>query len=57
MTPLYDSDFYCWTQEMERLLRERDASATNWDNIAEEIESMGKRDYRGLRSRMRPVDI
>ncbi|HEX4160717.1 MAG TPA: DUF29 domain-containing protein [Rhizomicrobium sp.] len=48
----YDTDFYCWTQEMARRLRERDSSSLDWENIAEEIESMGKRDYRALRSRM-----
>jgi hypothetical protein len=53
MTQLYDTDFSTWTQEMARLLRERDIAALDWENIAEEIESMGKRDYRGLGSRMR----
>ena len=52
MTQLYDTDFYIWTQEMAHRLRERDASALDWENIAEEIESMGKRDYRGLSSRV-----
>jgi len=52
MTQLYDTDFYIWTQEMARRLRERDIAALDWENIAEEIESMGKRDYRGLESRM-----
>jgi hypothetical protein len=53
MTQLYDTDFYIWTQEMAQRLRERDIAALDWENIAEEIESMGKRDYRGLYSRMR----
>jgi hypothetical protein len=53
MTQLYDTDFYIWTQEMAQRLRDRDVSALDWENIAEEIESMGKRDYRGLESRMR----
>lgn len=49
---LYDTDFFIWTQEMARRLRERDTACLDWENIAEEIESMGKRDYRGLESRM-----
>ena len=53
MTQLYDTDFYIWTQEMAQRLRERDVAALDWENIAEEIESMGKRDYQGLYSRMR----
>ncbi len=48
----YDTDFYEWTQEMAKRLREHDTSALDWENIAEEIESMGKRDYRGLGSRV-----
>jgi hypothetical protein len=47
----YEADFYRWTEEMGRRLREHDAAALDWENIAEEIESMGKRDYRALRSR------
>jgi hypothetical protein len=50
---LYDTDFYIWTQDMARRLRERDLAALDWEALAEEIESMGKRDYRGLKSRMR----
>jgi hypothetical protein len=52
MTQLYDTDFYSWTQEMARRLREQDVAALDWENLAEEIESMGKRDYRALRSRL-----
>jgi hypothetical protein len=57
MTQLYDTDFYIWTQEMAQRLRERDVAALDWENIAEEIESMGKRDYRGLENRMRVLLI
>jgi hypothetical protein len=57
MTQLYDTDFYIWTQEMAQRLRERDVAALDWENIAEEIESMGKRDYHGLYSRMRVLLI
>ncbi len=57
MTQLYDTDFYIWTQEMAQRLRERDVAALDWENIAEEIESMGKLDYRGLESRMRVLLI
>lgn len=49
---LYEIDFYNWTQEMAERLRARDVSALDWENIAEEIESMGRRDYRGLESRL-----
>lgn len=47
----YDTDFYSWTQKMAERLRSRDASALDWENIAEEIESMGRRIYKGLEKR------
>lgn len=49
---LYDTDFFHWTQDMARRLRDRDTAALDWENIAEEIESMGKRDYRALVNRL-----
>ena len=49
---LYDADFFNWTQAMAERLRARDAGSLDWENIAEEIDSMGKRDYRALGSRM-----
>jgi hypothetical protein len=52
MPLLYDTDFYSWTQEMAQRLREQDSAALDWENLADEVESMGKRDYRALRSRM-----
>ena len=48
----YDADFFEWTQEMAARLRAHDIAALDWENIAEEIESMGRRDYRALLSRM-----
>jgi hypothetical protein len=53
----YDTDFYIWTQQMARFLRAHDGSKIDWENIAEEIESMGRRDYRSLRSRMKVLLI
>lgn len=47
---LYDRDFYQWTREQARLLREAAAARMNTpfdlENLAEEIESLGKRDQR-----------
>ncbi len=47
----YDADFYRWTEEMGRRLREHDASSLDWEKHCG-IESMGKRDDRALRSRI-----
>lgn len=41
----YDGDFYAWTQEQARLLREaarlRINAPIDWEHIAEELECMG----------------
>jgi len=49
---LYEKDFYAWSRESARLMRERKFSELDIENIAEEIEAMGKRDKRELASRL-----
>ena len=41
-TPLYEQDFYAWTQEQGALLRDRKTKALDYVNLAEEVESLGK---------------
>lgn len=48
----YEEDFYAWTVEQARLLRAGEFSAIDVDNIAEEIESMGRSDRRAIESRL-----
>jgi hypothetical protein len=48
----YEQDFYAWTVEQARLLRAGELSAIDAVNLAEEIESMGRRDRRELESRL-----
>ena len=48
----YETDLYAWTQHQAALLRARRADAIDWDNLAEEIESLGNRDWRELDSRI-----
>lgn len=48
----YDQDFYTWTQQMAMALRQRNWTALDVENLAEEIESLGKRDRRALKSRL-----
>jgi hypothetical protein len=40
----YETDFYAWTQEQARLLRERRWSDLDLDNLVDEVESVGKSD-------------
>lgn len=49
---LYDRDFYTWTQRQAELLRVEEWEQLDWQNIAEEIESLGKRDKRQVQSRL-----
>lgn len=51
----YEDDLFAWTQEQAALLRAHAADAIDWENLAEEIESMGRRDRRELKSRLRVV--
>jgi hypothetical protein len=48
----YDDDFFAWTQEQARLLRAGGLAEIDAENLAEEIESMGKSTRRELRNRL-----
>ncbi|HEX3954075.1 MAG TPA: DUF29 domain-containing protein [Stellaceae bacterium] len=48
----YDEDFVEWTVEQTRLLRTGALSEIDIENLAEEIESMGRSTRRELRSRL-----
>jgi hypothetical protein len=48
----YDEDFYAWTTEQARLLRQGELSLIDAENIAEELESVGRSDRRELASRL-----
>jgi hypothetical protein len=51
---LYDTDFYEWTQEQSRRLRKAASGRINvpidWENVAEEIESLEKSNVSSARS-------
>jgi hypothetical protein len=51
-TSLYDKDFYAWTQEQAALVRSDKVHELDLDNVAEEIESLGKSEWRALGSRL-----
>jgi Domain of unknown function DUF29 len=54
--PLYDRDFVRWTEEQAAALRDAAQRGTNlpldWENLAEEIDSLGRSQRRELRSRI-----
>ncbi|MDE0125838.1 MAG: DUF29 domain-containing protein [Bryobacterales bacterium] len=47
---LYDEDFWSWTQEQAGALRRRDLDAIDWENVIEEIETLGRSEKRGWTS-------
>ncbi|WP_182086890.1 DUF29 domain-containing protein [Aureimonas sp. ME7] len=49
---LYDSDFYAWTQEQAAHLRARAHNSIDWDNAAEELESLGDSQRSEIESRL-----
>jgi hypothetical protein len=51
----YDTDFYQWTQQQADLLRQGALSALDIENLAEEIESMGKSGQRAVESYLRNI--
>ncbi|HEX5077691.1 MAG TPA: DUF29 domain-containing protein [Geminicoccaceae bacterium] len=51
----YEDDLFAWTQEQAALLRAHAPAGIDWENLAEEIESMGRRDRRELKSRLRVI--
>jgi hypothetical protein len=54
---LYDRDFVLWTEEQATQLRRCKNSnlPLDWENLAEEIESLGKSDRRGVASQLRRI--
>ncbi|MBL8551396.1 MAG: DUF29 domain-containing protein [Hyphomonadaceae bacterium] len=51
MTKLYEADFYTWALTQADAARRRSANEIDWDNVAEELESLGKSEARELSSR------
>ena len=47
---LYDRDFYTWAVQQADALKRRDFNAIDWDNVIEEIETLGRSEERSLKS-------
>jgi hypothetical protein len=54
---LYDDDFFLWTQEQAAALREAKGSSLplDWENLAEEIDSLGRSQRTKLNSQIRRI--
>jgi hypothetical protein len=49
---LYEADFYAWTQEQARLLRERRWDDLDLENLVDEVETVGRSEKREIRNRL-----
>jgi len=56
---LYDQDFFRWTQQQAQALRAAAGAGSNlpvdWENVAEEVESLGKSLRHNIRSRLSTI--
>jgi hypothetical protein len=48
----YENDLYQWTKVQGDALRRRAVNEVDWDNVAEEIESLGRSERREIASRL-----
>jgi hypothetical protein len=52
---LYEQDYVLWIEDIVQKLRTRDIDGLDFDNLIEEIESLGRSDKRELESRLREL--
>jgi hypothetical protein len=52
MSDLYEQDIAMWSERQADALRRRASNEIDWDNVAEEIESLGRSDKREIRNRL-----
>jgi hypothetical protein len=48
----YDTDILQWSEQQAELLRRRASNALDWDNLAEEIEDVGRSQLRAVESHL-----
>ncbi|MFM6004301.1 MAG: DUF29 domain-containing protein, partial [Sphaerospermopsis kisseleviana] len=49
---LYQTDFVAWIHQQQVALNNRDVSSLDWENLAEELNSMGIREKNELKNRL-----
>ena len=47
---LYDTDYNLWLEETVKQLQDKDFNAIDWENLIEEIASLGRSDKRAIKS-------
>lgn len=51
----YDSDYFAWSLDQAARLRRERPGTVDWENLAEEVESLGRSDKRALGSDLKIV--
>ena len=51
----YDEDFLVWAREQARAIRARDWNAVDWENVAEEMDSLGISERNELENRIATI--
>ncbi|WP_414550942.1 DUF29 domain-containing protein [Anabaena sp. CCY 0017] len=49
---LYETDFLAWINQQQLALTNRDVTALDWENLAEELDAMGIREKNELKNRL-----
>ena len=52
VTSLHERDFYGWVAEQCAALQAHDSNRLDWDGVREELEALGRQEYRELVSRL-----
>ena len=52
---LYDNDFYLWIQETTNLLKTRQLEQLDYENLIDEVESLGKLERSNLRDNLKTL--
>jgi hypothetical protein len=48
----YEADFYAWSKDQAARLRELRPNSIDWENVAEEIETLGRSEKREIENRL-----
>lgn len=51
-SPLYETDFYAWTQQQVSLIKDQQWDRLDTVNLIEEIETLGRKERQELRNRL-----
>ena len=52
---LYDTDFNLWSDKTSQALHQRDVESLDWDNLIEEVETLGRSEKNALENNLEKV--